>query len=90
MALPIYIPLGKGNNFILVFAFQCFTNLYCRKKNCADKRYSDILLLNNAGGKWVLFSVRRAGIISPCMIICRKKYCGVYWMVVMSSVFHIC
>lgn len=37
MALPIYISLGKENNFSLVFAFQHFTNLYCRKKNCTDE-----------------------------------------------------
>ena len=90
MALPIYISLGKGNNFSLVFAFQCFTNLYCWKKNCTDKRYYDILLLNDARGNRGLLSIRRDGIISPRMIICGKKYCEVYWMVVMGSVFHIC
>lgn len=48
MALPTYISSGKENNFSLVFAFQCFTNLYCRK-NCTDKRYSDILMWSDAG-----------------------------------------
>lgn len=37
MALPVYISLGKENNFSLVFAFQRFTDLYCRKKNCTDE-----------------------------------------------------